>query len=187
MSNNYKVALFVGSLRKESINRKLALAITKLAPERFSFEHIVIGDLPLHNQDDEANPPPTVARLKRQIEAADALLFVTPEYNRSIPGVLKNAIDSASRPPSKNPFARKPAGVIGTSPGAIGTALAQYHLRTVLGALGVATLSQPDAFIQFSEGLIDDTGHVSNDKTKQFLQTWVDGYVAWVDTQLAAR
>ena len=187
MSNNYKVALFVGSLRKESINRKLALAITKLAPARFTFERIVIGDLPLHNQDDEANPPPAVARLKREIEAADALLFVTPEYNRSIPGVLKNAIDCASRPPSKNSFAHKPAGVLGASPGAIGTALAQYHLRTVLGALGVSTLAQPDVFLQFHEGLIDDAGNVTNDKTQQFLQTWVDRYVAWVDTQLAAR
>ncbi len=187
MSDQLKVAVLVGSLRKDSINRKLALALAKLAPSRLSFEHLVIGDLPLYVQDRDANPPEPVARLKREIEAADALLFVTPEYNRSIPGVLKNAIDSASRPYGKNSFARKPAGVIGASVGAIGTAMAQQHLRNVLAYLDVPTLGQPEAFIHFSEGLIDDAGNVSNDGTRKFLQTWVDRYVGWVDSLRSAR
>ena len=125
--------------------------------------------------------------LKQSIADVDAVLFVTPEYNRSIPGVLKNAIDLASRPYGKNSFARKPAGVIGASIGAIGTAIAQQHLRNVLAYLDVPTLGQPEAFILFTENLIDDTGHVSNDSTRKFLQTWVDRYVAWIETQLAAR
>jgi chromate reductase, NAD(P)H dehydrogenase (quinone) len=187
MATQRKVAVLVGSLRKDSINRKLALAIAKLAPPGLSFEHIAIGDLPLYNQDRDGNPPEQVVRLKREIESADALLFVTPEYNRSIPGVLKNAIDAASRPYGKNSFARKPAGVIGASVGAIGTALAQQHLRNVLAYLDVPTLGQPEAFIHFSENLIDDAGTVSNDSTRKFLQTWVDRYAAWVDSQLAAR
>ena len=187
MATQRKVAVLIGSLRKDSINRKLALAIAKLAPAGFTFEHIVIGDLPLYNQDRDGNPPEQVARIKREIEAADALLFVTPEYNRSIPGVLKNAIDLASRPYGQNAWAGKPAGVLGISIGAVGTAVAQQHLRTVLAYLDVPTLGQPEAFIQFTENLIDDTGHVSNDSTRKFLQTWVDRYVAWVETQLAAR
>ena len=133
------------------------------------------------------NPPEPVKRLKREIEAADALLFVTPEYNRSVPGVLKNAIDAASRPYGKNSFAGKPGGVLGASIGAIGTAVAQQHLRTVLAYLDVPTLGQPEAFLTFTEGLIDNAGTVSNDKTRAFLQGWVDRYVGWVDTVLSSR
>jgi chromate reductase, NAD(P)H dehydrogenase (quinone) len=182
-----KVAVLLGSLRQDSINRKLALAIAKLAPQRFSFEHIAIGDVPLYNQDQDANPPEPVKRLKREIEAADALLFVTPEYNRSVPGVLKNAIDAASRPYGKNSFAGKPGGVLGASIGAIGTAVAQQHLRTVLAYLDVPTLGQPEAFLTFTDGLIDNAGTVNNDKTRAFLQGWVDRYVGWVDAVLSSR
>src|SRR5687767_8978456 len=140
MSQNRKVAVIVGSLRKDSINRQLALAVAKLAPSRFTFEHLRIDDLPLYNQDNDGKPPEQAVRIKREVEAADAVLFVTPEYNRSIPGVLKNAIDTASRPYGKNSFAGKPGGVIGASVGAIGTALAQQHLRNVLAYLDVALL-----------------------------------------------
>jgi chromate reductase len=187
MSQNRKVAVLVGSLRKDSINRKLALALAKLAPSRFTFEHVRIDDLPLYNQDRDGNPPEQATRIKREVESADALLFVTPEYNRSIPGVLKNALDTASRPYGKNSFAGKPAGVLGASVGAIGTAVAQQHLRTVLAYLDVPTLGQPEAFIQFTEGLFDDAGGVSNEGTRKFLQGWVDKYVSWVDTHLAGR
>ena len=181
-----KVAVLIGSLRKESINRRLALAVAKLAPPRFTFEHIAIGDLPLYNQDRDNSPTEQAQRLKREIEAADALLFVTPEYNRSVPGVLKNAIDIASRPYGKNSFAGKPGGVIGASIGAVGTAVSQLHLRTILAYLDIPTLGQPEAYIQFTDGLIDDAGAVGNDKTRAFLQSWVDRYVSWVDTIASA-
>jgi chromate reductase len=181
-----KVAVLVGSLRKESINRRLANAIAKLAPSRFSFQQVLIADVPLYNQDLDANMPEAAQRLKREISAADAVLFVTAEYNRSIPGVLKNAIDTASRPYGQSAFAGKPGGVIGASIGAIGSALAQQHLRNVLAYLDVPTLGQPEAFIHFTDGLIDEAGTVSNDKTRAFLQSWVDRYVGWVDAKLSA-
>lgn len=181
-----KVAVLVGSLRKDSINRKLASAIAKLAPERFSFQQLEIGDLPLYNQDRDNDMPEPAQRLKRDVSAADALLFVTPEYNRSIPGVLKNALDTASRPYGKNAFARKPGAVIGASIGAIGTAMAQQHLRNVLAYLDVPLLNQPEAYVHFTENLIDDAGTVGNEKTRAFLQAWVNGYVAWVDLVLSA-
>ena len=177
--SHYKIAVLVGSLRKDSFNRKLALALAHLAPADFTFEHIEIGDLPLYNQDDDGHPAPSVQRIKTEIASAQGLLFITPEYNRSIPGVLKNAIDHASRPYGQSVWGGKPAGVIGVSVGAIGTALAQQHLRNVLAYLDVPTLGQPEAFIQNKEGLFDDRGHVGEDSRK-FLQTWVDKYVAWV-------
>ena len=187
MSQNRKIAVIVGSLRKDSTNRKLALALAKLAPSRFTFEHLRIDDLPLYNQDHDGNPPEQAARIKREVESADALLFVTPEYNRSIPGVLKNALDTASRPYGKNSFAGKPAGVVGASVGALGTALAQQHLRNVLAYLDVPVLGQPEAFVQVTAGFFDDAGGVSNEGTRKFLQGWVDKYVSWVDTHLAGR
>jgi len=180
MSTNRRIAVLVGSLRSQSINRRLALALERLAPHH-SFRPIAIDTIPLYNQDREADPPAEVVRLKQTIEACDALLFVTPEYNRSIPGVLKNAIDTASRPYGKNSFAGKPAGVIGTSSGAVGTALAQQHLRNILAYLDVPTMGQPEAFIQYSDGLIDDSGQVTKEATAKFLQTWVDKYLAWIE------
>jgi len=134
--NRYDIAVLVGSLRKDSFNRRLALGIEKLAPPGFSFRHVEIGDLPHYNQDDEGNPPESVQRLKREILTADGLLFLTPEYNRSIPGVLKNAIDHASRPYGKGVFIGKPAGILGVSIGVLGTALAQQHLRNILASTG---------------------------------------------------
>jgi chromate reductase len=180
-----RVAVFVGSLRKDSFNRKLARAVEKLAPADFEFAHIRIDNLPLYNQDFDADYPAEPARLKKDVEAADALLFVTPEYNRAIPGVLKNAIDIASRPWGTNSFAGKPAGMLGISVGAIGTALAQQHLRNVLAYLDVPTLGQPEVFMQMKDGLIDDDGNIGSDDTRKFLQDFVDRYVAWVEKHAA--
>jgi chromate reductase len=175
-----RIAVVIGSLRKDSINRKLATALAALGPQDFSFEHIRIDDLPLYNQDDEKQPAESVKRLKSEISASQGVIFVTPEYNRSIPGVLKNAIDHASRPYGQSAWAGKPTGVIGCSGGQIGTAMAQQHLRNVCAYLDMPTLQQPEAFIQFKEGLVDDKGNITVEATKQFLQKWMDAYVAWV-------
>jgi chromate reductase len=180
-----RVAVFVGSLRKDSFNRKLARAVEKLAPADFEFAHVRIDNLPLYNQDFDDDYPAEPARLKKDVEAADALLFVTPEYNRAIPGVLKNAIDIGSRPWGTNSFAGKPAGVLGISVGAIGTALAQQHLRGTLAYLDVPTLGQPEVFMQMKDGLLDDDGNIGNDDTRKFLQDFVDRYVAWVKQHAA--
>ncbi|MEN5206754.1 NAD(P)H-dependent oxidoreductase [Stenotrophomonas terrae] len=184
--NQYRIAVFVGSLRKESINRRLALALEKLAGDRAKFEYIQIGDIPLYNQDHDTQFPAQGTRMKNQVRAADAVLFVTPEYNRSIPGVLKNAIDTASRPYGDNAFAGKPAAVVGTSIGAIGSALAQQHLRNVLVFVDLAVMPQPEAFVQFKDGLIEADGTISNDGTRQFLQGYVDKFLAWTEHQLKA-
>lgn len=176
---HYQIAVIVGSLRRDSFNRKLANAIVKLAPPEFSFQQVQIGDLPLYNQDDDANPSVPVKRLKRELTAAQGFLFVTTEYNRSIAGVLKNAIDQASRPYGQSAWAGKPAGILGVSAGAIGTAMAQQHLRNVLAYLDVPTLGQPEAYIQAKEGLFDESGNLGTDR-KKFLQGWMDIYVAWV-------
>lgn len=175
----YPVAVIVGSLRRESFNRKLANAIVKLAPPEFSFKQLRIDDLPLYNQDDDADQAEPVKRLKGEISAARGLLFVTAEYNRSLPGALKNAIDHASRPYRQSAWKDKPAGVLGVSVGAIGTAVAQQHLRNVLAYLDVPTLGQPEAFIQTKEGLFDASGNIGADSRK-FLQDWMDRYVTWV-------
>ena len=182
--STYPIAVIVGSLRRDSFNRQLADAIAKLAPPEFSFTQVDIGDLPLYNQDSDANPPPSVVRFKGEIAAAKGLLFVTPEYNRSLPGVLKNAIDQGSRPYGQSVWAGKPAGVLGVSVGAIGTALAQQHLRNILAYLDVPTLGQPEAFIQAKDGLFDDSGEIGAGSRK-FLQDWIDRYVAWIKRQLA--
>ncbi len=177
--SQYQIAVVVGSLRKDSFNLKLANAIAKLAPPEFSFVHLNIGDLPLYNQDDDAHPAESVTRIKGQIAASQGVLFVTPEYNRSFPGVLKNAIDHASRPYGQSAWVGKPAGVLGASVGAIGTALAQQHLRNVLAYLDMPTLGNPEAFIQAKDGLFDDAGNIGPASVK-FLQDWMDRYVAWV-------
>jgi chromate reductase len=177
--SQYKVAVIIGSLRKDSFNRKLANAIVKLAPPEFMFQQVQIGDLPLYNQDDDAHQVESVKRLKNEIKMAQGLLFVTPEYNRSISGVLKNAIDHASRPYGQNAWAGKPAGILGASIGAIGTAMAQQHLRNILAFLDVPTLGQPEVFIQVKDGLFDEVGDLDAG-SKQFLQNWMNRYVAWV-------
>jgi chromate reductase len=175
----YTIAVVVGSLRKDSINKKLAAALQTLFPPEFSFVSVRIDDLPLYCQDDDASPPASAVRLKSEIAAAQGVLFVTPEYNRSIPGVLKNALDHGSRPYGHSAWDGKPAGVIGTSGGPAATAMAQQHLRNVLAYLNMPTLGQPEAFIQHRDGLYDDTGKLS-EASRKFLQSWVDAYVAWV-------
>ncbi len=176
------IVFVVGSLRTGSYNRKLAKALGKLLPMEYSPEFADIGDLPLYNQDQDDSVPETVQRFKKQISSASGVIFVTPEYNRSIPGVLKNALDQGSRPYGTSVWANKPAGIVGTSTGAIGTALAQQHLRTILAFLNMPTLNQPEAYIQFKEGLIDDDGVINNDSTKAYLQGWINAYIAWVKT-----
>ena len=182
--NKYNIVVVVGSLRRDSFNRKLATGVAKLAPPEFSFKQLEIGDLPPYNQDDDANQAEPVKRLKAEIAAAQGLLFVTAEYNRSVPGVLKNAIDHASRPYGQNAWAGKPAGVLGASVGAVGTAVAQQHLRTILAYLDVPTLGQPEAFIHAKDGFFDEAGEIGV-ASKKFLQTWVDRYVAWVKKHTA--
>jgi chromate reductase, NAD(P)H dehydrogenase (quinone) len=177
--SQFQIALVVGSLRTESFNRKFATALVKLAPSEFSFTRLEIGDLPLYNQDNDSTPAPQTTRLKNAVKAAQGVLFVTPEYNRSVPGVLKNAIDLASRPYGQSAWAGKPAGVIGVSVGAIGTSMAQQHLRNILAYLDMPTLGQPEAFIQAKDGLFDSAGDIGPDSRK-FLQGWMDAYCAWV-------
>jgi chromate reductase len=179
------IAVVIGSLRRESINRKLAKGIEKLAPPDFAFKHIEIGDLPLYNQDEDAHQAASVQRLKADIKAADGLLFVSPEYNRSFPGVLKNAIDHASRPYGQSAWSGKPAGILGASGGAIGTALAQQHLRNVLAYLDVPTMGQPEAFVQVKDGFFEADGSIGPG-SRQFLQTWMDRYVAFVRHHVTA-
>ncbi|MEI8028800.1 MAG: NAD(P)H-dependent oxidoreductase [Comamonadaceae bacterium] len=175
----YPIAVLVGSLRRDSFNRKLAGALAQLAPPNFSFTQLRIDDLPPYTQDDDANPAESVKRLKVEIKAARGLLFVTAEYNSSISGALKNAIDHASRPRGQSAWTGKPAGILGESVGAIGTALARQHLRNVLAYLDVPTMDQPKTFILAKDGLIDDSGNIA-EGSRQFMQHWMDQYVAWV-------
>jgi len=175
----YKIAVVVGSLRRDSFNRKLAAALAKLAPSGFTLTELQIGDLPPYNQDDDGDQAPQVKRLKSEIAASDGVIFVTPEYNRSVPGVLKNAIDHASRPYGQNAWAGKPAAVIGVSPGAIGTALAQQHLRNIIAYLDMPTLGQPEAFVQNKDGLFNADGSIG-EASREFLQGWMDRYAGLV-------
>ncbi len=173
------IAVIVGSLRRDSINRRLAHAVEALAPSGFRFEHVRLDDLPPYNQDEETNPPAPVTRLKDQIAAADGLLFVTPEYNRSIPGVLKNAIDHASRPYGKSAWKGKPAGVMGASMGAPGTSMAQQHLRNILAYLDVPTLGQPEVYLQVKDHTFDASGALAG-STKTFFEKWMTAYVSFL-------
>ncbi|MEZ0226234.1 MAG: NADPH-dependent FMN reductase [Alphaproteobacteria bacterium] len=182
----FKAAVIVGSLRKDSYNLKLAKAIAKLGNSRFDVQYLQIGDLPLFSQDLEANVPAAVTRLKSEIENADAVLIVTPEYNRGIPGPLKNAIDWASRPYGKNSFAGKPAAICGASPGAIGTACAQSNFKSVLSYLDVLLMGAPEVYFQFKEGLIDAEGNISSDDTKKFLQKFTDKFADWADRHIGS-
>jgi len=177
--DNYKIALIVGSLRKDSFNSRLANALAKMAPPGFLINRARIDDLPLYNQDDDDNQAEPVKRLKSEIKDSHGVIFVTPEYNRSMPGVLKNAIDHCSRPYDQNVWAGKPAGMIGVSIGPNGTAMAQQHLRNVLAFVDMPTLCQPEVFLQVREGLFDEAGNIGPDR-KKLLQNWMDRYVAWV-------
>jgi chromate reductase, NAD(P)H dehydrogenase (quinone) len=176
-----KIAVIVGSIRRDSINRKLAEALAVLAKPKDQYTVSRIDDLPLFNQDLEPSPPAAVTRLKGEVEAADGVLIVTPEYNRSVPGVLKNAIDWASRPYGKNSFNGKPTAAIGTSMGAVGTAAAQQHLRSILAYLNVNLMGQPEGYIVFKQGLVDAAGNIPDEGTRKFLQGYVESLSAWVE------
>ena len=176
----YKVGYFVGSLSSKSINRLLAKALVRLAPPELEMIEIPIKDLPLYSQDHDADYPPMARAFKQAIADVDAVLFVTPEFNRSIPGGLKNAIDWASRPWGQNSFARKPSGVIGTSPGAIGTAVAQQSLRGVLCFCNSPLMNTVEAYIQFKPGLIGEDGQVSDEGTAKFLQNYMNELHAFI-------
>lgn len=176
----YKVGYLIGSLSSVSINRKLATALIKLAPSNLSFTEISFKDLPLYSPDYDANYPPVARAFKDAIKAVDAVLFVTPEYNRSIPGGLKNAIDWASRPYGANAFTHKPSAVIGASPGAIGTAVAQQSLRSVLGFCNSPQMNAPEAYIQFKPGLITDEGEVTVGSTEEFLRTYMQEFHVFI-------
>ncbi len=174
------VGYFVGSLSKQSINRQLANGLIGLAPSTLEFTEIPIGNLPLYNRDFDTDYPEVALAFKKQLTDSDALLFVTPEYNRSGPGVLKNAIDWGSRPPGQRAFTGKPAAVIGTSTGGPGTAMAQQHLRNTLAFLDVPTMGQPEAFIQYTPERFAADGTLKDESTRQFLRTWLAAYEAWV-------
>ena len=178
------VAVLVGSLRKESFNRKMANALCAMAPASLALEIVEIRDLPLYNQDDDANPPAASAAFKARIQKADAALFVTPEYNRSVPGVLKNALDVASRPYGKSAWDGKPCAVMSVSPGAIGGFGANQHLRQSFVFLNMPALQQPEAYIGGAASLFDDQGKFVNDSTRQFAQKFLDAFAAWVERNL---
>lgn len=165
-----KVGYFIGSLSADSINRKVAEKIIELAPADLEFTEIPIKDLPLYNHDLDSNYPQVALDLKKAIADSDAIMFVTPEYNRSMPGALKNAIDWGSRPWGESAFAGKPAGIVGASVGAPGTSMAQQHLRNVLGFLDMPTMRQPEAYIHYEEGELD------SERTEAFLKAWVDAF-----------
>ena len=174
------VAVVVGSVRTGSINQSLARALARLAGDRLRFNLVRIDDLPMFNGDFENDPPEAVWRFKREIEAADAVLFVTPEYNRSIPALLKNAIDWGSRPWGKNSWAGKPGAVIGATPGQVGVAAAQQHLRNIVSPLQVLLLTQPEAYVQLLPGAIEGD-ELTNEGQRAFLQGFVDAFAGWID------
>lgn len=181
MSKTHTVAVIIGSLRKESINRKLAQALAELAPPSLRLEIVEIGDLPLYNEDIDITPAPQpYTRFREQVKAADALLFVTPEYNRSMPAAIKNAIDVGSRPYGQSVFSGKPGAVLSSSPGAMGGFGSNHHLRQCLVFLDVLVLQQPEAYLGGAGNFFDENGQ-PNDGIKGFLQKFIDAYAAWVD------
>jgi chromate reductase len=175
-----KIAVIVGSLRKESFNRKVAKTLMLLAPSTLDMEIIEIGGLALYNEDIDVTPPPEYTEFRERIKAADGVLFVTPEYNRSVPGVLKNAIDVGSRPYGASAWNGKPAAVVSVSPGAIGGFGANHHLRQSLVFLNMPAMQQPEAYIG-NIGKQFDGDTLTNDSTRGFLQTFIDAYATWVE------
>lgn len=175
------VAVIVGSLRKGSFNKKLAHALDKLKHPKLQFSFVKIDDIPLYNQDLDQNLPPTVVRLKKEIASSDAVLFVTPEYNRSVPGVLKNVVDWGTRPYGQNVWARKPMAMIGTSQGSVATAVAQSHLRSIMVAIDGVLLGLPEVYIIYKEGLIDDSSNITVEGTQKFLQSFLDRFTQWIE------
>lgn len=181
MHTSKNVAILVGSLRKDSLNRKMANALIALAPPSLKLEIVEIGNLPLFSQDFEAEPPAAVSAFKQQVQAADAVLFITPEYNRSVPGVLKNAIDVGSRPYGHSAWNGKPGAVISVSPGAIGGFGANHHLRQSLVFLNVPAMPQPEAYIGNAGSLFDDNGAIASDATRDFMQKFLQAFEQWIE------
>jgi chromate reductase len=187
---NFTVGYFVGSLAAGSLNRLLSKALIRLAPPALQMTEIPFKDLPLYNRDFDAAFPPAATELKDAIGAVDAVLFITPEFNRSIPGALKNAIDWASRPYGKNSFARKPSGVIGASPGKIGTAIAQQHLRSILAFCNAPLMNSIEAYVQFTPGLVTPDGQVTDESVAKFLENYMrefHNFIACLSTVLPRR
>jgi len=178
--DQHTVGYFVGSLAKASINRKLALALVRIAPPEHLMRDIEFGDLPLYSYDYDADFPPAARAFKDSLAAVDAVLFVTPEYNRSIPGALKNAIDWGSRPYGRNSFTRKPSAVIGTSPGKIGTAVGQQHLRSILAFCNSPLMNSIEAYIQFTPGLITDDYEIADEQLAEFLGNYMSEFAAFI-------
>ncbi len=176
MTTHHNVGYFIGSLSSKSINRLLSRALVKLAPPGLRMTEIPFRDLPSYSPDYDANYPEVAREFKQAIARSDAILFITPEYNRSIPGALKNAIDWASRPYGQNAFARKPSSVIGASPGAIGTAIGQQSLRAVLGFCNAPQMTSPEAYIQFVPGLVTEEGDVTVESTREFLRNYMSEF-----------
>ena len=177
------VAIVVGSLRKDSINRKLAKAMAALAP-KLKFDFIEIGNLPLYNQDLDSNPPKEWVSFREQVKKADAVLFVTPEYNRSVPGVLKNAIDVGSRPYGSSVWDKKPAAVVSAAGSAMGGFGSNHHLRQSLVFLNMPAMQQPEAYISVGDQFFDDKGNIANEGTRAYIQKIVDSFAAWIETNL---
>jgi chromate reductase len=180
MSNVYTIAVVVGSLRKESINRKVALALADLAPANLKLNIVEIGDLPLYDEDIDVSPPAAYSTFREQVASSDALLFVTPEYNRSVPAPLKNAIDVGSRPYGKSAWGGKPGAIISVSPGAIGGFGANHHLRQSLVFLDVPCMQQPEAYLGGAGSAFDEAGKLS-ESVKPFLQNFINAYAKWVE------
>ncbi len=186
MSNPRDVAVVVGSLRKDSLNLKLARALAAIAPPQIRLEVVPIGNLPLYNQDLDGDPPSQWVAFRDRIRRADAVLFVTPEYNRSVPGVLKNAIDVGSRPYGQSAWDGKPGGVISASPGAIGGFGANHHLRQSLVFLNVPVLQQPEAYLGGADKLFDEQGGIANESTRGFLGKYLSTFAAWIERNAPA-
>ena len=184
MNTSRDVAVLVGSLRKESLNRKMARALIALAPPPLKLEIVEIGQLPLYNQDYEADPPPEVVAFKQRLERADAALFVTPEYNRGVPGVLKNAIDVGSRPYGKSSWNGKPAAVVSVSPGAIGAMGANLALRMSFVFLNMPAMPQPEAYVGGAAKLFDDKGELV-EATREFLGKFLQAFAQWIERNVA--
>ena len=187
MSKQIRILGIAGSLRRESFNRAALRAATEIVPEGATIDIFELDGIPGFNQDEEQNPPAKVVELKKRIREADAVLIVTPEYNYSVPGVLKNAIDWASRPYGQNAFTRKPSAVIGTSPGKIGTAVGQQHLRSILGFCNSPQMNALEAYIQFTPGLISDDGEVTDQGTEKFLRTYMAEFYSFIGRVHVAR
>ena len=176
----YRVGVIIGSLSRDSINRRLAAALQRLAPPELEFFEISYADLPLYNRDLDEDYPPAALRLKAEVRSADAVLFVTPEYNRSIPGALKNAIDWGSRPWGENAWSDKPTAVVGASPGKIGTAVGQQSLRSTLSFLNARQMTSPEAYVQFTPDLVDADGEVTDAETEAFLRQFMAAFLEYV-------